>query len=177
MLLPRSTLTSPINPQDHLWGPPTAALTLVQYGDYQCVHCGSAYPFLKGWLERLDDQMCFVFRHFPRNDRHPHAQHAAEAAEAAANQGQFWPMHHQLLTHQHALGGGYLVEYAVDLGLDITQFLREVTGDRFVSRVQADVDSGRDSGVVSTPTFFINGQRYTGDPTPAALWKALVSVI
>jgi protein-disulfide isomerase len=124
-------------------------------------------------LDRMGDQICLVFRHFPQRDVHPHAQHAAEAAEAAANQGKFWPMHHHLYARQQALGNGYLVEYAVDLGLDIPQFLREVTGDRFVSRVQADIDSGRASGVVDTPTFFINGRRYTG--TPTALGEVLSS--
>ena len=168
-----STLMSPVSAQDHCWGPTTAALTLVQYGDYQCPHCGALYPLLMELLGDMGDRLCFVFRHFPRRPVHPHAQHAAEAAEAAASQGKFWPMHHHLYTHQHALGNGYLVEYAVELGLDVTQFLQEVTGDRFVSRVQADIASGRASGVVDTPTFFINGRRYGGAHTPTALRHAL----
>ncbi|MEP0930327.1 MULTISPECIES: thioredoxin domain-containing protein [Cyanophyceae] len=171
-----SILTAPINSSDHLWGPPTARLTLVQYGGYQCPNCGSAYPLMMNLLERLGDQMCFVFRHFPRSDVYPHAQHAAETAEAAARQGKFWPMHHHLYARQHALGSGYLVEYAVDLGLDVRQFLREVTGDRFVNRIQADIASGRASGVVDTPTFFINGHRYHGDHTHTALLNALATI-
>ncbi len=173
MVRPASTLTAPVSVSDHRWGPPTARFTLVQYGDYQCPNCGTAYPLLMNVLERMSDQLCFVFRHFPCGDVHPDAQHAAEVAEAAANQGKFWPMHHHLFTHQQALGSGYLVEYAVDLGLDIPQFLREVTGDRFVSRIQADIASGRASGVIDTPTFFINGHRYTGAHTQTALWNAL----
>nr|WP_199289539.1 thioredoxin domain-containing protein [Leptolyngbya sp. FACHB-60] len=169
-------MTAPINSSDHLWGPPTARLTLVQYGGYQCPNCGSAYPLMMNLLERLGDQMCFVFRHFPRSDVYPHAQHAAETAEAAARQGKFWPMHHHLYARQHALGSGYLVEYAVDLGLDVRQFLREVTGDRFVNRIQADIASGRASGVVDTPTFFINGHRYHGDHTHTALLNALATI-
>ncbi|MFQ4138499.1 DsbA family protein [Nodosilinea sp. PGN35] len=170
---PVSELTQPVSPQDHLWGPPTAQITLVQYGGYQCPNCGSAYPLLLNLLENLGDRLCFVFRHFPRSEVYPHAQHAAEAAEAAASQGKFWPMHDQLYTRQHALGNGYLVEYAANLGLDVRQFLREVTGDRFVSRIQADIASGRASGVIDTPTFFINGQRYHGAPTQSALLAAL----
>ncbi len=177
MVLPVSTLMSPVSLQDHCWGLPTAALTLVQYGDYQCPNCGSAYPLLLELLEDTGDQVCFVFRHFPRNHVHPHAQHAAEAAEAAASQGKFWPMHYHLYACQHALGNGYLVEYAAELGLDVTQFLQEVTGDRFVNRVQADIASGRASGVVDTPTFFINGQRYSGAHTPTALRHALSNAV
>ncbi|MBE9160586.1 thioredoxin domain-containing protein [Nodosilinea sp. LEGE 06152] len=173
MMHPVPELTQPVSARDHLWGPLTARLTLVQYGGYQCPNCGSAYPLMMNLLERLGDQMCFVFRHFPRSEVYPHAQHAAEAAEASASQGKFWPMHHHLYTHQQALGSGYLVEYAVDLGLDVGQFLREVTGDRFVSRIQADIASGRASGVIDTPTFFINGQRYHGAFTQTAIWDAL----
>ncbi|HSM81907.1 MAG TPA: thioredoxin domain-containing protein [Nodosilinea sp.] len=170
---PVSTLARPVDLQDHRWGPSTAAVTLVQYGDYQCPNCGAAYPFLTDLLKRMDAQMCYVFRHFPRSEVHPHAQHAAEAVEAAATQGKFWPMHHHLYTRQHALGNGYLVEYAADLGLNVRQFLREVTGDHFVSRIEADIASGRASGVVDTPAFFINGYRYTGAHTQTALWQAL----
>ena len=176
MVRPVSELTQPISPRDHRWGPPTARLTLVQYGGYQCPTCGAAYPLLLSLLDRLGDQMCFVFRHFPRSEVYPHAQHAAEAAEAAASQGKFWPMHHHLYSHQQALGSGYLVEYAVDLGLDVRQFLREVTGDCFVSRIQDDIASGRASGVVDTPTFFINGHRYSGDHTQTALLDALSTI-
>ncbi len=173
MMLPVSTLVSPVSPQDHCWGSPVAALTLVQYGDYQCPKCGSAHLLLMELLEDMGDQICLVFRHFPRSEVHPHAQHAAEAAEAAASQGKFWPMHRHLYARQQALGNGYLVEYAAVLGLDVAQFLQEVTGDRHVSRVQADIASGRASGVVDTPTFFINGRRYTGTYTQSALWEAL----
>lgn len=176
MVRPVSKLTQPVSSRDHLWGSPTARLILVQYGGYQCPNCGSTYPLMMSLLERLGDQLCFVFRHFPRNEVYPYAQHAAEAAEAAASQGKFWPMHHHLYTHQQALGSGYLVEYAVDLGLDVQQFLREVTGDRFVSRIQADIASGRASGVVDTPAFFINGHRYQGDHTQTAIWNALSGI-
>lgn len=170
-------LTQPIHRQDHLWGPPNAAVTLVQYGDYQCPHCGAIYPLVLELLEQMGERLCFVFRHFPQSDVHPEAQHAAEAAEAAANQGKFWPMHHRLFTRQHALGNGYLVDYAVDLGLDVPQFLREVTGDHHVSRVEADLASGRASGVVGTPTFFINGQRYRGAVTQSALCEAVARAL
>jgi protein-disulfide isomerase len=174
-MLPLSILALPVSAQDHVWGPINAAVTLVQYGDYQCPRCGLVYPLMLNLLDRLGDRLCFVFRHFPRAELYPHAQHAAEAAEAAASQGRFWPMHDCLYTRQQALGNGYLVEYAAELGLNVRQFLREVTGDRHVERVQADIASGRASGVVDTPTFFINGQRYRGAHTQGALWEALSS--
>ncbi|BAZ13264.1 hypothetical protein NIES4071_51030 [Calothrix sp. NIES-4071] len=110
-----------------------------------------------------------MFRHFPQPDIHPHAQHAAEAALSAAKQGKFWQMHDCLFQNQGAHGLGYLVEYAVTLGLEVNQFLQDIARDVHIERVQQDVDSGIKSGVSKTPTFFINGVRYDGEFEGAAL--------
>ncbi|MBE9230067.1 DsbA family protein [Phormidium sp. LEGE 05292] len=104
--------------------------------------------------------LCFVFRHFPQSQIHPQAQKAAAATEAAAAQGRFWQMHEMLLQHQQELGDGYLAEYADNLGLDVTQFLRDIAQKVYVDRINQDIASGVDSGVVSTPALFINGVRY-----------------
>ncbi len=166
-------LSLPVGSRDHCQGPLTSGLTLVQYGDYQCSNCGAMYSLLLHLLDEMGDRLCFVFRHFPCSHVHPQAQLAAEAAEAAANQSRFWQMHDCLMTHQQALGNGYLVEYATDLGLDVPRFLQEITSDQHVPRVQEDIMSGRASGVDQTPTFFINGQRYGGPLTPQGLLQAL----
>jgi len=76
-------LSVPVSDRDHSQGPADAALTLVEYGDYECPHCGRAYPIVKELQRRLGSQLRFVFRNFPLGEIHPHAQHAAEAAEAA----------------------------------------------------------------------------------------------
>lgn len=166
-------LTLPASPSDHFQGQLTSELTLVQYGDYECPNCGAIYPLLLNLLDQMGDRLCFVFRHFPCRDRHPHAQLAAEAAEAAASQGRFWQMHDCLMTRQQALGNGYLVEYALELGLEVPRFLQEITSDQHVPRVQADVISGLASGVDQTPAFFIDGHRYGGPLTQTALLQAL----
>jgi protein-disulfide isomerase len=115
---------------------------------------------IKAIQQQLGNRLGFVFRHFPQVSIHPQAQKAAEAAEAAAAQGQFWQMHDTLFEHQQALDNGYLVEYANDLGLDITQFLQAMWGHVYADRVTEDVESGLRSGVTTTPTLFINGIRY-----------------
>lgn len=171
--LPVCILTLPVSPRDHLKGQLTSGLTLVQYGDYQCPNCGAIYPSLLNLLDEMGDRICFVFRHFPRSDLHAQAHIAAEAAEAAASQGRFWQMHHCLMTHQQALGNGYLVEYALELGLDVPQFLQEMTSDQHVPRVQEDVASALASGVEQTPTFFIDGKPYDGLPSREVLLQAL----
>jgi protein-disulfide isomerase len=143
-------------------GPDDAPVTLVEYGDYQCPHCGRAYPIVKDIQERLGQGLRFVFRNFPLAEIHPHAQHAAEAAEAAAAQQHFREMHDALFENQRALTDRYLAEYAAGIGLDVTRFQHELSAHTHAPRVREDFISGVRSGVNGTPTFFINGLRYDG---------------
>src|SRR4051794_26550827 len=101
----------PVADSDHIQGPATAPVTLVEYGDYQCPYCGQAYPIVKEIQQSLGQKLRFVFRNFPISTSHPHAQHAAEAAEAAAAQGKFWEMHDHLYENQHALDDQHLIRY------------------------------------------------------------------
>ncbi|MEB3211007.1 MAG: DsbA family protein [Leptolyngbyaceae bacterium] len=172
-----SILAVPVSSRDHIRGSTAAPVTLVQYGNYQCLQCGAAYRILKRIAAQFDEQLCFVFRHFPIVRFYPNAHHAAEAAEAAASQGRFWEMHDCLFTHQYALGNGYLVDYAALLNLNIPQFLREITSDMHVSRVRDDIRGGLRSGVQRTPAFFINGIRYQGKLSEESLRQALMQAL
>ncbi len=171
-----AALTLPVSERDHIAGPAAAAVTLVEYGDYECPDCGRAYPIVKQVRQRMGKRLRFVFRNFPLRESHPHAQHAAEAAEAAAGQGKFWEMHDRLFERQFALDDEYLIEYADDLGLDVARFRRELAGRVYEPRVREDFRSGVSSGVNGTPTFFINGMRFDAswdvDPLLAALQRA-----
>src|SRR2546430_12426040 len=120
-----AALTLPVSKRDHIEGPADAAVTLVEYGDYECPHCGRAYPIIKDIQRRMGRRLRFVYRNFPLRESHPHAQQAAEAAEAAGAQGKFWEMHDRLFERQFALDGEYLIEYAGDLGLDVARFRKE----------------------------------------------------
>jgi len=155
-------LTLPVSDRDHVQGPSTAPVTLVEYGYYECPYCGAAYSIVKRLQERLADRLRFVFRNFPLTTVHPHAEHAAESAEAAGAQGKFWEMHDYLYQHQRALKDGDLNEYAAALGLDVEQFDREMTEQVHTDRVRADFMSGVRSGVNGTPTFYINGFHHNG---------------
>ena len=133
------------------------AVTLVEYGDYECPHCGRAYPIVKELQSRLESELRFVFRNFPLSQIHPHAEQAAEAAEAAAVQGKFWEMHDMIFEHQQALTDRHLLEYARALGLDEQRFQRELTSQAYAPRVREDFLSGIKSGVNGTPTFLSTG--------------------
>ncbi|MDX2243592.1 MAG: DsbA family protein [Leptolyngbyaceae cyanobacterium bins.302] len=152
-------LVVPILEQDHIQGLVSASVTLVEYGDYQCLTCGEVHKLIKVIQQQVND-LCFVFRHFPQPEIHPCAVRAAEAVEASATQGRFWQMHDILFTHQQALGNDYLVEYANHLGLDIPQFLQDISKQAHLDRINQDIESGIRSGVTTTPALFINGIRY-----------------
>jgi protein-disulfide isomerase len=172
-----TTLTLPVGPRDHAQGPENAPVTLVEYGDYECPHCGRAYPIVKRVQKQLGKRLRFVFRNFPLTNLHPHAQHAAEAAEAAASQDRFLEMHDALFEHQPALDDRHLATYASAIGLDLPRFERELADHAHASRVREDFLSGVRSGVNGTPTFFINGTRYEDSWDEETLAQALLQQI
>jgi protein-disulfide isomerase len=162
-----------VNDQDHVQGPESAPVTLVEYADYQCPYCGAADPIVKALQRELGESMSFVFRNFPLTNSHEYALIAAEAAEAAGAQGKFWEMHDTLFEHQRALDPSHLIRYARDLGLDVERFERDLEQHTFVPRIQADFDSGVQSGVQGTPTFFVNGRLYQGSYDHESLREAI----
>jgi Na+/H+ antiporter NhaA len=148
--------------RDHVRGPGSAPVTLVEYGDYECPYCGQAEIVIRELLDEFGDELRYVWRHLPLNDVHPNAQMAAEATEAAGAQGAFWPMHDKLLASQDELTARDLKRHAADLGLDGERFWDELRGREHSERVADDVASADTSGVAGTPSFFINGRRHQG---------------
>ena len=168
-----SRLTPAVSDSDHRAGPDGAPVTLVEYGDYECPHCGRAHPIVREAQKRMGSRLRFVFRNFPLAEMHPHAVHAAEAAEGAAVQDKFWEMHDLLFEHQGALDDSDLIRYAKTLALDAGRMKEELAADTQANRVRQDFRSGVRSGVNGTPTFFINGMRYDGPWDLDTLLEAL----
>ncbi len=146
--------------RDHIRGPAEAAITLIEFGDFECPYCGRAERIVRDLID--DTDIRFVFRHLPLIDVHPGAQLAAEAAEAAGSQGAFWAMHDRLMRNQEELSVRKLLGYAAELRLDTDRFHADLTRHTYATRVAQDVESADVSGVSGTPTFFINGQRHYG---------------
>jgi protein-disulfide isomerase len=169
-------LTIPISKTDHAIGSPDAPITLVEYGDYECPDCLNAQPIVKELRARLGERLRFVFRHFPRSSVHPRASVAAMAAEAAGEQGRFWDMHESLFKHQKDLENVDFTHLALQLGLEVYRFGREMESNAWARRVREHFDGGETSGVRGTPTFFINGRRYAGKIEIDAMAKALGEV-
>jgi len=156
-------LSDDVDPErDHVRGPESAPVTLVEYGDYECPYCGQAELVIRELLDEFGDELRYVWRHLPLSDVHTHAQMAAEASEAAGARGAFWPMHDRLLAAQEELDPEDLRRAAEEFGLDGERFWDELRTRRYAERVGEDVASADASGVAGTPSFFINGRRHQG---------------
>ena len=156
-------LRPPTSPKDNMQGNPAAAIELVEYGDYQCPYCGRAYPIVKAIQQQLGDNLKFVFRNFPLTKIHPMAKIASIATEAAGLQGKFWEMHDIIFENQRRLYKRALLEYAQTIDLQLEKFESDLDDAGLIEKVEADFESGLRSGVNATPTFFVNGEKFTGN--------------
>ncbi len=156
-------LTRPVsNTYDHMLGPERAEITLVEYGSYACPHCRAANERIAQVRDQFGERLRYVFRHRPVTGSEI-ARRAAELIEHADTAEKFWAAHVKLMTRSDTLTEDDLNAVATDLGLQELEEQRRVKLDEQArERVDADIQSGRESGVMITPTFFINGRRYDG---------------
>ncbi len=169
-------LKTSVSERDHISGPGDAPVTLLEYGNFECIHCGRAFPVIKQLRTLLGDDLRFVFRHFPTVQTHPHSLRAAEAAEAAHEQGEFWQMHDELFKHQTALDDRNLTHYAKRIGLDVEKFERQMADHVFLRQIQDNYDRSLfDEHVTGTPTLYFNEVRYTGATDLESLLHAVQS--
>lgn len=153
-------LKMPVSSSDHIQGDDKAPITLVEYGDYQCPHCGAAYPIVKHVQKHFGERLRFVFRNFPLVEAHPMAQSPAETAEFAAAHGKFWEMHDAIFENQPSLSVEFLRELAAGMGLSGQALVKSLKSQEYAEKVRADFMGGVRSGVNGTPTFFIHGRRH-----------------
>ena len=157
-----ANLRPPVNTRDHMRGNPKSVVILVEYGDFQCPHCGAAYPVVKQIEKKYSKELAFVFRQFPLSESHPFAMAAAVASEAAAIQGKFWEMHALLFEYQSRLSPVTILHHAKTIELDMVRFEKDIQDPEIFKKVEDSFESGIVSGVNGTPSFFINGVKYNG---------------
>jgi len=150
-------MIAPVTSTDHRSGPASAAVVVIEYGDFQCPICQSVEPAVKQLRGLHSADMAFVFRHFPLEEAHPLALVAAEAAEAAGAQGRFWEMHDLLLAPGRHLTRHHLDGFASQIGLDMARFAAELDDEIYRQRVREHQEGGRRAHLRATPGFFVNG--------------------
>jgi protein-disulfide isomerase len=166
-------LVLPVEERDHVIGPLSAQYSLVEYGDYESIHCRHVVATVRQLVRELADDLCFAFRNYPQPKAHPRSQAAAEAAEAAGLQGKFWLMHDRLFDHQNGFDDRELRELARSLPVDMAVFERDLISGEAGRRVAEDLELAVEDGVGDTPTFFVNGTLHVGKAEFLALLDAL----
>jgi protein-disulfide isomerase len=140
-------------------GAPMAKVTIVEFSDFQCPHCGAAHPETSRLLREFDGQVRLVYKYFPLSG-HSRALPAARAAEAARAQGKFWEMHDLLFENQRELEDEDIRKYASKLGLDMARFESDWSSDATLQRVEADRELGVRLGIEATPSFFVDARPF-----------------
>ena len=150
-------------------GAPMAKVTIVEFSDFECPHCGMAHPEVQRVLREFDGRVRLVYKHFPLSG-HMHALPAARAAEAARLQGKFWEMHDTLFEHQRDLSDEQIKKFAADLGLDMPRFEADMASEATQKAIEAAKAEGVKLGVASTPSFFIGGRQMQESPRSLAAY-------
>ena len=154
------------------WGPPSAAVTIVAFSDFQCPFCSRVNPALKQVKDTYKDQVRIVFKHLPL-DFHAKAPAAAYAAEAAGKQGKFWEMHDKIFADQAGMSPEKYEQYAQELGLDVARFNRDRASPEIKARVDNDKKEAQQLGATGTPSFFVNG-KYVSGAKPFEAFKEMI---
>lgn len=168
---------------DRVYGDPASKVVLVEYGDYQCPGCKTAYPIVKTVTEKYKGQIAFVFRNFPLTSAHPNARAAAATVEAAGQQGKFWEMHDKIYEQQDDWKNastndrsGVFRSLAEDIGLDVSKYDTDVASSEIAKKINFDLALGRKDKISGTPSFFLNGKALESNAwgTTDALEAAIV---
>jgi protein-disulfide isomerase len=169
-----TALSVPPDPaRDHTIGAVDAPLQLVEYADFECPSCQAASLAVERLRKHLGDELLIVVRHFPIIDAHPVAMFAAEATEAAGSQGRFWAMYRRIYRSRNPPTRESLHRFARALRLDLARFDEEMRDHVHAPRIREDFESGLQSGVNGTPTFYVNGYRHDDEDSYDSLLAAL----
>jgi protein-disulfide isomerase len=142
-------------------GPEGAPLTIVEFADFQCPHCGEFAPVMDKIIESRKNEIRFVYKFYVLG-KFPNSENAARAAIAAGKQGKFWEMHHQIFSHQQNLDQQGLDQLAKDIGVDVPRLHADMQAPETAARIAKDRKLGEDVKVEGTPTIFVNGRQYDG---------------
>ncbi|MDB5237788.1 MAG: Protein-disulfide isomerase [Candidatus Kaiserbacteria bacterium] len=167
-----STTVPALTSADWSRGNTAAAVSVTEYGDFQCPACGAYEPIMQQLTKDFGSSVRFAFRNYPLYQIHQDAMMSAQAAEAAGLQGKYWEMHDLLYAKQNewsleaanTVTAKFFDGYARSLGLDVAKFDTDINSAGVKAKIQKDMASGDAAKVDHTPTFFVNLQQI---PNPA----------
>lgn len=147
-------------------GNPNAEIVLFKFSDFQCPYCAVSAAQMKEFVGNHEDELLYVYKHFPLTQIHPEAMPSAKAAWAAGQQGQFWLYHDGLFVNQPRLGEDLYVELAESMGLDMEQFNRDRNSPEAEAAIQADLELAQRLQLRGTPSFVMNDLLIPGGAPP-----------
>jgi len=162
--------------QSPVLGSPQRQIVLVEFSDFQCPYCAKAHETIKQFMASHQQQVTFVYKHYPLSQIHPEAMAAATAAWAAGQQGRFWDYHDRLFTNQPQLGEPLYVSLARELALDEQRFNTDRKSDRAHQAIATDMQLADRLGIQGTPFFLFNGVPFSGAISVSALEAQLAQV-
>ena len=146
---------------------------VVEFADFQCPYCTRAADTMSELAKKYGDRVEFSYRHFPLRQIHPEAQRASEIAQCSGEQGKFWEVHDTLYANQSTLDEENAKRLAGEAGVDVAKLTECLSAGRGAAQVDADYNKGTEVGVEGTPSFFINGRRFEGNPNTPGLSEAI----
>ncbi len=154
-------------------GSASAPVTIVEFSDFECPFCSHSVDTIHKLRETYGDKVRVVFRDFPLAS-HRGAPRAAEAARCADEQEKFWEMHDRLFAKGGSVGpDAELRKAATEAGLNVEAFNACLASGKYTGAWKASQEDGFRAGVMSTPTFFVNGRMIIG----AVAYEMFVTVI
>lgn len=157
-------------------GNPDADVVIVEFADFECPYCKLASQIMDDVVKKYGDKVVVYYKHYPL-PAHQYAELASRASVAAHRQGKFWPVHDQLFKNQKSLSQAKIISIAQRAGLNIGKFKTDLESPEVKSIVAQDRQEGEATGLTGTPTIFINGRRFLGDPSPDSLYQAVEQAI
>ncbi|TWR26340.1 DsbA family protein [Mucilaginibacter pallidiroseus] len=163
-----------VSREEHSLGAENPKIRIIEYGDFQCPLSRAAEPVIRGLLREFGQQISFTFRNYPLLNDHPYAFDAACAVEAAGKQGKYWEMHQAVMANQANLSDDLFMKLSENLGLNDIRFVTDSISKDVHYKINTDFRLGTESGLTTTPAFFIDGKRFYGC---AADLYVLISII
>lgn len=158
---------------DPILGPANAKITMVEYGDFECIPCKQMLQILDVVMKTYPNDVRLAWKDVPNDSAHPNATPAAIAAHCAQQQGKFWEYADKLFNQQTFLSEGTYPQIASDLNLNVTKFNKCVAQKDTLPIVQKNFQEGMDIGIVATPSLFVGSESFVGVPTVEDLTKVI----
>lgn len=160
-----------VTPKDRITGNSRSGVTVIEYADFECPFCADMHKAMEQLTRNGDVK--WVYRHYPLLGAHPRALAAAEASECAGDQGKFWEYAASLYQAQDSLTSLVLDRIAARLQLDAGLFRTCMRSGKYTEVVSRHIREGEKLRITGTPTYFINGRRFEGFRSEAALRNAI----